>query len=57
MYIAFKILTGEEKETSRQQLGPFTRKLQRNNKNPTNFVIWRVKNLHAQNLTTMEEFD
>ena len=37
MYMTFKILTGEEEETSRQQLGPFTRKLQRNNKNPTSF--------------------
>ena len=38
MYMNFKILTREEEETSPQQLGPFTRKLQGNNKNPTTFL-------------------
>ena len=57
MYMTFKILTGEEEETSRQQLGPSQENCKETTKTQPVFFIWRVKNLHAWNLTTMDEFD
>ena len=48
-----KFSPGKQKKHHVNSLGPVTRKLRRNNKNPTR----REKSLHTRNLTTMEECD
>ena len=50
------MLTGEAKETHQQQFGTHSQENYKETTTPTQF-IWRVRNLHAQNLATMEEFD
>ena len=51
-----QMLTGEAKETHQQQFGTHSQENYKETTKPTQF-IWRVRNLHAQNLATMEEFD